>query len=92
MDSILQTRHECYLTGDTTGLHKHHIYFGNPNRRISEENGFWVYLRHDWHNGANYSVHQNRAIDLELKRLCQEKYELTHSREDFRRLIGKSYL
>lgn len=92
MDSILQTRRECYLTGDTTGLHKHHIYFGNPNRRISEEQGFWVYLRHDWHNGANYSVHQNRAIDLELKRLCQEKYELTHSREDFRRLIGKSYL
>ena len=48
MDSILQATRECYITGATDGLHKHHIYFGNPNRRISEANGFWVWLRWDW--------------------------------------------
>lgn len=92
MDSILQTNRECYITGSTTGLHKHHIYFGNPNRRISEENGFWVWLRWDWHNGESYGVHQDRRLDLQLKRECQEKYEETHTREDFMRLIGRSYL
>lgn len=93
MDSILQgdTR-ECYLTGATDGLHRHHIYFGNPNRKISEANGFWVWLRWDWHNGAEYGVHFNRDLDLKLKRECQEKYEETHSREEFRKLIGKCYL
>ena len=93
MDSILQgdTR-ECYLTGAIEGLHRHHIYFGNPNRKISEANGFWVWLRWDWHNGAEYGVHFNRDLDLRLKRECQEKYEETHSRDSFRRLIGKSYL
>lgn len=92
MDSILQNVRECYITGDTQGLHKHHIYFGNPNRRISEENGFWVWLRWDWHNGAGYGVHLDRSLDLRFKRECQERYEEEHSRDEFRRLIGKSYL
>lgn len=92
MDSILQSVRECYITGATDGLHRHHIYFGNPLRKISEDNGFWVWLRWDWHNGADYGVHFNRAFDLDLKRACQEKYEETHSREEFRRLIGRSYL
>ena len=92
MDSILQDTRECYITGAADGLHKHHIYFGNPLRKISEANGFWVWLRWDWHNGADYGVHLNRDLDLRLKRACQEKYEETHSREDFRRLIGRRYL
>ena len=92
MDSILQDTRECFITGDREGLHKHHIYFGNPNRRISEANGFWVWLRWDWHNGADYGVHFSRVLDLRLKQTCQEKYEESHSREAFRRLIGKSYL
>lgn len=94
MDSILQDSRECYITGATEGLHKHHIYFGNPLRKISEANGFWVWLRWNWHNGAAYGVHgrDGHALDLRLKRECQEKYEESHSREEFRRLIGKSYL
>ena len=92
MDSIMQHTKECFITGDTNGLHKHHIYFGNPNRRISENNGFWVWLRYDWHNGASYGVHSNRAFDLDLKQICQRKYEETHSRAEFMRLIGKNYL
>lgn len=92
MDSILQDTKECYITGATSGLHKHHIYFGNPGRKISEENGFWVWLRWDWHNGADYGVHSNRVLDLKLKRECQEEFEKTHSREAFIRLIGKNYL
>ena len=95
MDSILQgdTR-ECYLTGATDGLHRHHIYFGNPNRKISEANGFWVWLRWDWHNGAPYGVHGRDGHDLDrrLKQECQERFEETHTREQFRQLIGKSYL
>lgn len=92
MNSILQTEKECFITGATSGLHKHHIYFGNPGRKISEANGFWVWLRHDWHNGASYGVHFNHHLDLDLKRLCQKEYEKTHSREEFMRFIGKSYL
>ena len=92
MDSIMQDIRECYITGDTHGLHKHHIYFGNPNRRISEAWGFWVWLCWDWHNGAEYGVHFNRDLDLRLKRPCQERFEENHTRDQFRQIIGKSYL
>lgn len=94
MQSILQTEKECYITGQTNNLHKHHIYFGNPWRRISEENGFWVYLAGWLHNQSNHGVHgkDGRELDLMLKQHCQRKYEETHSREEFMALIGKNYL
>lgn len=27
-DSIMQSRRECYITGDTQGLNRHHVYGG----------------------------------------------------------------
>lgn len=91
MKSILQSEKECFVTGATGVLHKHHIYPGK-NRRVSEDNGFWVYLRPDWHNAADYGVHFNSALDLYLKQSCQVKFEETHSREEFMLLIGRNYL
>ena len=41
---------------------------------------------------SNNSVHYNRDMDLELKRIYQKEYEKNHTREEFIRLIGKSYL
>ena len=92
--SILQTEKECYITGSTYNLHKHHIYFGNPGRKISEKNGFWVYLTGALHNQSNDGVHgkNGHELDLKLKRDCQRKFEETHSREDFMKLIGRNYL
>ncbi len=92
MDSILQDRKECYVTHSIENLHRHHIYFGNGYRKISEDNGFWVWLRVDWHNGADYGVHFNRNLNLKLRQICQQKYEETHTREEFMTLIGRNYL
>lgn len=90
--SIMQDKRECYITKKKYGLHKHHIYFGFANRRISEEHGFWVWLTPELHNMSNDGVHFNTAFDLSLKRECQKKYEETHSREEFMKLIGCNYL
>lgn len=92
--SILQDEKVCYITGQTNNLHKHHIYFGNPGRRISEENGFWVYLAGWLHNQSEHGVHgkNGHELDLLLKKHCQMAYEKEHSREEFMRLIGKNYL
>lgn len=91
--SIMQTEKECFLTGSTVNLHKHHIYAGG-RRRISEENGFWVWLIGPYHNQSDYGVHgkNGHELDMELKRICQARYEESHTREEFIRLIGKSYL
>lgn len=89
--SILQDEKECFITGSTSCLHRHHIY-GGRNRRVSEENGFWVYLRADYHTLSDYCVHKDRELDLKLKRICQTEYEKTHTREEFMELIGRNYL
>lgn len=92
MDSILQDKKECYVCKTTQNLHCHHIYGGVANRKISEKNGFKVWLCAKHHNMSNEGVHFNKQLDLHLKRTCQEKFEETHSRAEFRQLIGKNFL
>ena len=89
--SIMQDEKCSYLNGDTRALHKHHIYAGS-NRKASEKHGFWVWLTPRQHNMSDEGVHFNKDLDLKLKRECQAKFEETHSREDFIKIIGKSYL
>ena len=92
MQSILQDEKKCYVTGaENVPLHKHHIY-GGPNRRISEANGFWVWLTPYWHNMSDVGVHFNRVLDTKLKQECQRKFEEDHTRAEFIALIGRNYL
>lgn len=83
---------ECYFCHKKEGLHLHHVFFGTANRKISDREGFVVYLCPYHHNMSKDSVHQNRNYDLALKRKCQLEYEKNHTREDFIKLIGKSYI
>ena len=92
MKSILQSEKECFFCGTIFNLHDHHIFFGTANRKISEKYGFKAYLCAGHHNMSNTSVHHNRKLDLVLKSACQRKFEETHSREEFIKLIGRSYL
>lgn len=91
--SILQSEKKCFITGSTENLDLHHIYFG-ANRSVSDKNGFWVWLRHDYHiaDSPNKTPHNCRMTDLYLKEMCQREYEKTHSREEFIKLIGRNYL
>ena len=89
--SILQTEKECYITGSTDGLHKHHIYFGQ-NRQNSEKYGCWVWLRADWHNMADYGVHFNKELDVRLKMECQRAFEKLYGHEKFMTVFGKNWL
>lgn len=86
---------KCFITGRTDNIQCHHIW-GGANRKISDRMGFWVYLTQGLHNGNDPgAVHNNpgQGYDLMLKQLCQRAWEGEgHSREDFIKLIGKSYL
>ena len=90
--SIMQSKRECYITHSVHDVVRHEIYYGFANRKISKKEGFWVWLVPEYHNTSNKGVHFNRELDLELKVACQKKYEETHSRDDFIKLIGKSYI
>ena len=94
--SVLQGKEKrCYITGRTDGLHKHHVFYGTSNRAVSDKYGFWVWLIPELHNMSDNGVHgkEGHELDIELKQACQRAVEADgHTREDFRALIGKSYL
>lgn len=90
--SIIQRVRRCYFCGTTNNLHLHHIFFGWANRKVSDENGFVVWLCAKHHNMSSFSVHHDKELDLQLKRDCQAQYEREHTREEFVSLIGKNYL
>ncbi len=93
MKSILQTKKRCFICNKANCLHEHHIYFGSAKRRISEANGFKVWLCLEHHTGT-FGVHGIKGYETDkyLKKVCQMKYEETHSREEFMKLIGRNYL
>lgn len=93
--SVLQGRErECYITGRTGDLHKHHIYYGTGNRAVSDKHGFWVWLIPELHNTSSEGIHKgNIELDTRLKQDCQRAYEAEgHTRAEFIKLIGKNYL
>lgn len=65
MDSILQTKRECYLCRrfynlhTVRGLEEHHIMYGRGRRELSELYGLKVYLCHRHHNAPPLGVHFN---------------------------------
>ena len=93
MKSIIQECKECFVTGDTNGLHKHHI-FGAYNRNNSERYGLWIWLRWDFHiaDSPNRTPHNDAEVDKYFKELGQREFEKTHTREEFMKIFGQNYL
>lgn len=73
-------------------IQEHHVSPGNPNRQISEENGFKVYLCRRHHTDGPEAVHNNKENMQLIKEDCQRVYEETHTREEFMKLIKRNYL
>lgn len=71
-----------------TAQHRHHVYGGTANRKMSEKMGMTAMLCRDCHS----LVHSSYSVRVQLCQRYQKLYEQTHSREDFMKKIGRSYL
>lgn len=100
-ESILQNRSEgtCYLCmrmHQNYQIHRyreeHHIFPGNPGRKLSEAEGLKVYLCIDHHRTGPEAVHNNHSVSRILQQDAQRAYEKNNSREQFMKLFGKNYL
>lgn len=89
--SIMQTQRECYICHNPFNTELHHIYEGS-RRRISDCNGFAVYLCPDHHTMSAFSAHRDPGLNRWLKQQCQRMYERSHSRPEFMEIVGKNYL
>ena len=94
---IQEDKTYCFLCGMNTNLEpldEHHVY-GGANRKKSEQYGLKVYLHHSkCHIFGKESVHKNaeinKALKAQVQRLAMEHYNW--SVDDFRAIIGKSYI
>lgn len=91
MKSIIQEEKECFVCKTISNLQEHHIFQG-MNRSCSEKYGLKVWLCLYHHTGSNEAVHHNKALMDYLHKIGQEKFEETHTREEFRKIFGRSYL
>lgn len=88
MKSIIQSEKVCYICHTNEYIEEHHCLSGVANRKRSEKYGLKIYLCHFHHT----MVHNNRTEELKIKRMAQEVFEETHTREEFIRTFGKSWL
>lgn len=89
MKSVINNKHECYLCGGTLNLDIHHCLFGTANRKKCDEDKLVVTLCHRCHQDIhNQNTWEKRA----LQKIAQEKYEEKHTRDEFIKRYGKSYL
>ncbi len=76
----------CWLCGKSP-VDIHEIY-GGANRKTSMQNGFCIPLCREHHEVITIK----NTFSIYIKEFCQQKFEETHSRNEFMNLIGKNYL
>ena len=92
MQSIVSNEKECLVCGSTYHLHRHHIFYGTANRKLSEQYGCWCYLCARHHNMSGVGVHFNKELDNQLKVHTQKRFNEVYPELDFRKIFGKNYL
>lgn len=98
--SILQEKECCFICGTTNELHRHHVFYGTANRKVSEEDGCWIWLCGPHHNMSNYGIHFNKDLDDKVKQFAEKKWIETYASdlpEDeqikaFIKRYGRNYL
>lgn len=65
-----------------------HEVFAGSNRQVSMKNGFVIPLCRECHRKTTNSIEAQKRLQV----IMQAQYEAEYSREEFIKLIGKSYL
>lgn len=100
---VVDMRYASYdMIDGTPNVHRHHIFEGVANRKLSDEDGLWVPLTYEHHEG-NLSVHNNKEMATLMHIIGQLAYEKKFykeqcgikedpARNEFMKRYGKSYL
>lgn len=75
------------------GLHRHEV-FGAYNRQKSIEDGLVIFLTPEMHNMSKHSIHQNKELDSNVKRMAQKVWQEYNGKDqlDFLERYGRNYL
>ena len=91
----MQNKKECYFCHSTIDLHKHHVMKGIRNRQKAEEDGLYVYLCYNHHEGTN-GVHgkNGHKLDMILIKKAEEQWLVCNNKtiEDWIARYRRNYI
>ena len=93
MKKSIMPKDDLWSTEHFEGSHKHHV-FGGANRKLSEKDGLYFYLKPEMHNMSDKGIHFNKDfMDYAHKvgQLAWQEY-YNKTKEDFIQRYGKNYL
>ena len=77
----------CYLCKSPYNLHTHHMLHGSMKNKADQYN-LTITLCVECHT----LLHDHGFHDKEIQQLAQKRFEETHTREEFIKEFGKSFL
>lgn len=88
---ITDDMEKCFLCGSRK-QEIHHCIHGTANRKHSDRLGLVIPVCHECHQGRR-GIHNNRKLDLVIIQNAQRVFEeKIGTREEFRKIFGKSWL
>lgn len=91
--SIIQKDwNKCFLCDSNRLLENHHVFGGNPGRKLSEQYGLTVRLCRSCHNVPPEGVHFNPEMMDELHQIGQKAFEKAYPDISFISIFGRNYL
>jgi len=87
-------KRECELCGKWDYLERHHIFFGNKQRKISEKYGATINICPECHRTGPNAMHKNMFWCLQVQEQEQRRLMKKYgwSIQDFIKIFGKNYL
>ena len=89
---IVSDMDHCYVCGSPY-VEIHHVMHGTANRKLADKYKLILPLCATHHRTGRSCPHLNRETDLNYQKMGQAAFEEHYgTREDFRRIFGKSVL
>lgn len=93
MKKSIMPKDDLWSTEHFEGSHKHHV-FGGANRKLSEKDGLYFYLRPEMHNMSDKGIHFNKDFMDYAHKVGQLAWQEYYNKttKDFIKRYGRNYL
>ncbi len=89
--SYIGNSDECFICKSDYMLETHHLMNG-AYKKSAEKYGLLIKVCPNCHTLAPTAIHRDSSLLKKLKRIGQEHFEQTHTREEFMKIFGRNYL
>ena len=89
---ITKDLEHCIVCGTTFNIHKHEIFHGTANRKLSIKYGLVIPLCGKHHNLSNEGIHYNHDLELKFKKIAQKRFQEVYPDLNFLNIFGRNYL